>query len=836
MIAACRRLALGALLACSLISIARGDGDAAPVIGRPVVEVLLELRDPGLDFIYSSELVPADLRVRAEPQSTNRLMLAREILAAHDLGLSVVRPGLYAVVPLSRLPRDLFVQGRVTDAASANPVANARVELLPIATVAWTDTNGRFSIGPVPDGSYTLRATAPGFEPAAVTGIGVQPAGQPIELRLDTARTQLAEVIVSTSRYALGRSETFSSVSIDGETLAAQPVLGEDAIRALGRLPGIAQGGLSAESSIRGGESGELLTLLDGFPLRQAFHLSGYHSLFGVLDPGLIADAEIYTGGFPVRYGNRMGGVFDLRTIDASDEPRTALGLSVFNAMARRAGRYEPADLDWIAAARVGTLKPFIDAFAHDAGSPTYSDAFARVTHGDPDRVRLSANFLWTRDELSITREGQGEEAQIESKNRYLWLRADHDWRSGVQASLWLGISSVGSFRVGSIDNPGISSGSVSDRRSSDYQELRGRVAWEPHADHWLEGGFEWTAEDADYHYAAEASYSDAVAALFAREPALGRAAELSPERERFAMHAAHRWQLADSLTSELGLRAQHTITKGTGAESWIYDPRLSVRWEIAPATDLRLHVGRFHQTDEVHELKVEDGLTAFPEAQSSDQVIVGLDHRLRNGLALRFEGFRKRQTDPRPHFENLLDPLSLIPEVAPDRTMIAPTSAQIRGVEISLVAELQDKTWWAGVTWSEAFDRADQRNVPRSWDQTWAANAGVDWTRGNWRFGAAAGAHRGWPTTRVLETTLGERNAVRFETRGTLDLRAELRKPLALGNLTLTFELTNAINIGNTCCSELVAEDDGAGGVTFTTRESDWLPIVPSIGVLWEF
>ncbi len=836
MIAACRRFALGALLACSLISLARGDGIALPLIGRPVVEVLLELRDPGLDFIYSSELVPADLRVRAEPQSTNRLMLAREILAAHDLGLSVVRPGLYAVVPMSRLPRDLLVQGRVLDAASSGPVANARLELLPIATVVWTDADGRFSIGPVPEGTYTLQAMAPGFMPTVRTGIEVQLASQPIELRLGAGRTQLAEVIVSTSRYALGQSGTFSSVSIDGDTLAAQPVLGEDAIRALGRLPGIAQGGLSAQSSIRGGESGELLTLLDGFPLRQAFHLSGYHSVFGVLDPGLIADAEIYTGGFPVRYGNRMGGVFDLRTIDAAVEPQAALGLSMFNAMARHAGRIESADLDWIAAARVGTLKPFIDAFAHDAGSPTYSDAYARATYGDSERIRLSANFLWSRDELSIKREGQGEEAQIESKNRYLWLRADHDWDRGVQASLWLGLSSVGSFRSGSIDNPGISTGSVTDRRSSDYQELRGRIAWQPHARHWLEGGFEWTREDAVYHYAAEASYTDAVAALFAREAALNRSAELSPDREQFALFAAHRWRLADNLTSELGLRAQRTITSGTTAERWTCDPRFNLRWQIAPSTDLRLHVGRFHQTDEVHELKVEDGLTAFPETQRSDQVIVGLDHRLRNGMALRFEGFRKRQTDPRPHFENLLDPLSLIPEIAPDRTLIAPTSAQIRGVEASLVAERPDSTWWAGVTWSEAFDRVDAQNVPRSWDQTWAANAGIDWTRGNWRFGAAAGAHRGWPTTRVLETALGERNAARFETRGTLDLRAEFRKPLTLGSLAFTFELTNALNIGNTCCSELVAEDDGAGGVTFTTRESDWLPIVPSIGVLWEF
>ena len=126
--------------------------------------------------------------------------------------------------------------------------------------------------------------------------------------------------------------------------------------------------------------------------------------------------------------------------------------------------------------------------------------------------------------------------------------------------------------------------------------------------------------------------------------------------------------------------------------------------------------------------------------------------------------------------------------------------------------------------------------NVPRSWDQTWAANGGIDWTRGHWRYGAAIGAHRGWPTTRVRDDVLGERNEDRLEARGTLDLRAEYRKPLTVGILSVTFEVTNAINVGNTCCQELRTDDDGGGTVTFTTRESDWLPVVPSIGVLWEF
>lgn len=683
-----------------------------------------------------------------------------------------------------------------------------------------------------------LSAVRPGLF-AVVAGPGAVAPPPGVTARAPPApamRAELAEVVVSTSRYSFDHEGAPALVRIGGELLAAQPVIGEDAIRAVGRLPGIAQGGLSAQSSIRGGETGEVLTLLDGFPLRQTFHLPGYQNVFGVLDPGLIADAEVYTGGFPARYGNRLAGVFDLTSIGARDEPRTALGLSVFNAMARRGGGFGASDADWLASARVGTLKPFIQAFAHDAGEPTYADAYARIGVGDAARLRVTANFLWSRDELAISREDRSEEAQVESRLRYLWLRADRDFGDAVSTSVWLGHSRVHAFRSGRIDDPDYATATVSDRRSSAYREIRGRVTWDAGEHHWLEGGIEWTDEKADYFYDAQAQYAAPVAALFAREPALARSAVLSPERERLAYFVTHRWQLGRDLISEIGLRTQRTLTEDATTENWSTDPRINLRWELSRSTSLRAHWGRFHQTDDVHELKVEDGLTAFPEAQMSDHLIFGLDHRFGGGLSARLEWFSKRQTEPRPHFENLLDPLSVVPEVAPDRVMVAPTSAEIRGAELSLVSEAPGLSWWASAAWSEANDRLGGAPIPRSWDQTWAVTAGFDWTRGSWRYGAIVNAHRGWPTTRVLVTSLGERNDVRFPTRVALDLRAEYRKALAVGSLAVTIEVTNAINIGNDCCQELQSTVDGAGATTFTTRRRNWLPVVPSIGVLWEF
>ena len=171
-------------------------------------------------------------------------------------------------------------------------------------------------------------------------------------------------------------------------------------------------------------------------------------------------------------------------------------------------------------------------------------------------------------------------------------------------------------------------------------------------------------------------------------------------------------------------MRTQRTITAGTTAENWLFDPRLSLRYELTPAWELRAHWGRFHQTDEVHELKVEDGLTAFPEAQESDHFILGVDHRLRNGLALRAEWFRKFQRDPRPRFENLLDPMTVLPEIAPDRVEVAPNSAGVRGAEISVIAEGLGTDLVGRGHLVRGLGRGRRRCAsPRSWDQTWSAH-----------------------------------------------------------------------------------------------------------------
>jgi hypothetical protein len=671
----------------------------------------------------------------------------------------------------------------------------------------------------------TLRTVAPGVY-AVVRGAAatIAPANDPAE-------EPLSELVVSASRYRL--SGDAGGITLEAEALVEQPGVGDDPLRNLGRLPGIIHDGISAQVNVRGGETDEVLLLLDGFPLRRAFHLASYQSLFSVIDANLLHSAEIATGGFPARYGNRMSAVFDLHSLATTDQPQYSAGIDFFNASARSAGSIGATGARYLATGRLGTLSPLLQAFAPSVGNPRYADAYLRAELGAPDGPRLSANLLWARDELGIEDRLRNERGSLEDRVRYLWLRADAEPRPGLELSAWLGQSVVDSLRDGSVDTPGVVDGSVTDARRSTLWDLRTRVGWQAAPDHFLEGGIEHTRERASYDYDASARFAPAVVGTFGLPADLSRAYRLRPSRERTSAFIAHRWRFADDWTSELGWRSQHVGE--TAGSRWVQDPRVALRWQRDPRTLWQLSWGWFHQADEVHELKVEDGVTAFPSPQRSEQLVLGWSRSLDNGIHWRVEAFNKRQTDPRPRFENSFNRRSIFPELGPDRTRILPDYAELRGLETSL--DYRGPTWagWLSVTLSRSDDEFAGTHVARSWDQTIAVATGGRWTQGPWSAQAALTTHRGFPTSRLGATaaeTLAARNTARLPLFLQLDLKLSYRSRIDLGELIYSFEVINASAHANYCCQAVIA--DGGGGLSL--RRQQGLPLFPSLGLRWNW
>jgi hypothetical protein len=261
---------------------------------------------------------------------------------------------------------------------------------------------------------------------------------------------------------------------------------------------------------------------------------------------------------------------------------------------------------------------------------------------------------------------------------------------------------------------------------------------------------------------------------------------------------------------------------------------------------------GRFHQSQRLNELQVEDGVTSFYPAQRAEHFMVGVEHGLADRLAVRLELYHKRLERLRPRFENLFNPLELFPEASADRVAVAPEGGRATGFEVLLRSEPGGRLdWWVSYALARAEDRIDDTWVPRAWDQRHATSFGLSWRAPRrWSLSLAGTWHSGWPTTPVVavpvagdgpeveyELELGPRHSDRLPTYLRLDLRASRELATRHGPLRLYVEVLNLTNRNNLCCLddfEAVVQPDGR--VVVDRKESYWAPIVPSVGVEWTF
>lgn len=85
-------------------------------------------------------------------------------------------------------------------------------------------------------------------------------------------------------------------------------------------------------------------------------------------------------------------------------------------------------------------------------------------------------------------------------------------------------------------------------------------------------------------------------------------------------------------------------------------------------------------------------------------------------------------------------------------------------------------------------------------------------------------------------QVELGRRNSRRLEDYAAVDLRVSRDFALSRGNLTVFAEVTNALDRQNPCCVEFDFDPGAGGGPVLDRDYRHWLPLVPSIGVLWRY
>jgi len=818
-----------------------------PWTGQALRDYIESLRDAGIAIIYSSDLVRDDFTVRSEPDENAPVESLRRLLAEYGLAL-VPGPGGNLLIRRGDGYGMTGLQVTVRDNVFGQPLAG--VAILVDGAVAGVTNEGGILHSTVTTGPRKISTRHPGYVDSAEREVDARPGGDVVlSLRLAKLPEPLPEIVVTSSRYRLRYATPSSHTFLDRELTTKLPHLADEAVRAVVRLPGTTSGGVSTRHHVRGGADNEQLFLLDGLRLYEPYHLKDFHSIATIVDQGVIAGIDFYSAGYPARYGDRMSGVVDISLRDPPTGTHTELGISLFNTSALSMGRFGGGDRgDWLVSARRGNLDLIADAVNPELGSPQYEDALAHVGWNLGSATYVSANLLFSYDKIALATSDKEETASATYRNAVAWLKAETEWTDRLSSTTLLSTTEVRNKRFGEANTPGIMNGSVDDRRDFKATTLSQHWQFDVSESWGFRGGFDLKALEAEYLYASTLEILPPFDTILDNQPLTVRSISALPEGNQYAAYAEARWRPVDRLVMDAGLRwDQQTYT--TADDDTQVSPRVNLLYRLGQRSELRLGFGQFYQAQEINELQVGDGLDQYFGAQRARHLVASLSHALDAGVDIRLEWYQKKYHSLIPRFENVFDPLILIPELQIDRVRVDARTAIARGAELMVSGERRDLLWWMSYTWSRIEDNLAEGTVPRSWHQEHAFKAGLNWDWKQWSFSAAGVLHSGWPKTLLYSETVtnpdgstdlvlstSPRNRQQHAQFHSLDIRVSRHFALPKGELTAFLEITNLYNHQNPCCTEYSLDQDAAGNPVLDSKDGYWLPLVPSLGVLWSF
>ncbi len=200
--------------------------------------------------------------------------------------------------------------GNVNDVSTKDALIGVTILIEGTTYGAATDIEGSYVILNVPPGTYTLRASAVGYHPSRISEVKVSvDQTTRIDFHIAQATIELKEeVVIIAQRPIVQRDLTSSSNKVSSDQIKAFPV--EDVAGLVNLQAGVVNG------HFRGGRSGEVLYLIDGVPVTDA-----YSGGAGVLaENNSIQELEVISGTFNAEYGQAMSGVVNQVTKDGGEK------------------------------------------------------------------------------------------------------------------------------------------------------------------------------------------------------------------------------------------------------------------------------------------------------------------------------------------------------------------------------------------------------------------------------------------------------------------------------------------------------------------------------------
>lgn len=290
-------------------------------IGQALKEIT---RQADLEISYSPRVVPLDRPVSLHARGITVAAALTEILLDVPVDVSVTGAGELALVRRARAavrpgPADTgAVAGQVSDSRSRSPIVGATIDIEGTGRSTVTDAGGRYRIGGLAPGRYTVRARYIGYQPTSASVTVRAGKDATADFALARAAQELEQVVVTGTIIPTEVKALPTPISIiqEQEIAVQRPHTVQELFRQA--VPGAVGWDFSSSPfntsfSVRGASS-----LSAGAPSMKVF-VDGVEAVsngFSQVDPNSIARIEVIRGPQAAAiYGSEaIGGVIQIFT------------------------------------------------------------------------------------------------------------------------------------------------------------------------------------------------------------------------------------------------------------------------------------------------------------------------------------------------------------------------------------------------------------------------------------------------------------------------------------------------------------------------------------------
>ena len=215
------------------------------------------------------------------------------------------------------------ISGCVTD--GRQPLIGANVFVVGTIDGAVTDMDGRFRFQTTCEGEVTVRVSYVGYDD--FTHTGDVDGMDALNVTLRERAATIDEVVVTASSFSFGKSDNFKTMDALDVVLSGNSC--GDVVAALQSLPGTQRVGEDGRLYVRGGDSGECQTFINGMHVLMPYGTNvGNTVVRGRFSPFLFKGINFSLGGYQGEYGQALSSVLPMETTDAATSDKLGVSLS----------------------------------------------------------------------------------------------------------------------------------------------------------------------------------------------------------------------------------------------------------------------------------------------------------------------------------------------------------------------------------------------------------------------------------------------------------------------------------------------------------------------------